>query len=222
MRTKTRGTKWLLAGVLILPLLALTLVAQQSSTLVVNGQRGEARVVQVDGRNYVEVEALARLTNGSLRFNGNQIVLSLPGTGEAPASVAPAATGFTKEFLAAAIESMSQAREWHAALKNAMERGYPLSEDWIGPFRRQTQQAVRLAAVAANSEADKNLAALLNNVFNTMNNLSDKYLQMTKNMNYFAPNSLDTDPIDQRLRACGHSLSNMAGSNQFIDDGTCH
>jgi len=223
MRTNTHGTRWLLAALLTLPLLVLSLTAQQTNSLVINGQRGQAKVIQVEGRNYVEVEGLARLTNGSLSFNGNQIVLSLPGSGEAPTPAsAPPASGFSKDFLTAAIEAMSQAREWHAALKNAMERGYPLSEDWIGPFRRQTQQSVRLAGVAASTEADKNLAALLGNVVNNMNSLSDKYLQLTKNMTYFAPNALESDPIDQKLRACGHSLAAMAGSNQFVDDGTCH
>jgi hypothetical protein len=37
---------------------------------------------------------------------------------------------------------MSQLREWHAALKNAVERSHPISEEWIGPFRRNSQQSL--------------------------------------------------------------------------------
>ncbi len=58
--------------------LAGTLLAQQTSSLSIAGLQGSARVIQVDGRNYVEVESLARLSQGSLSFNGSQIVLTLP------------------------------------------------------------------------------------------------------------------------------------------------
>ena len=34
-------------------------------------------MVQVQGRNYVDVDGLARLTNGNVSFQGNQIVLTL-------------------------------------------------------------------------------------------------------------------------------------------------
>ena len=52
--------------------------AQQNATLLVSGQPGQAPVVQINGRSYVDVEALARLINGSLSFKGNQITLTLP------------------------------------------------------------------------------------------------------------------------------------------------
>jgi hypothetical protein len=90
-----------LALLLTLSVLALTLAAQQISLLVVNGLQGQAKVIQVEGRNYLEVDGLARLTNGSISFNGNQIVLTLPGSGgNAPAQAAVQAPssppGFSK------------------------------------------------------------------------------------------------------------------------------
>jgi hypothetical protein len=54
-----------------------------------------------------------------------------------------------------------------------------------------------------------------------MRALTDKYLQMTKSMRCIDPNSLDSDPLDQKLRACGHSLASMATANHFVDDGSC-
>ena len=138
---------WLLAALAILPGLALSLAAQQSDSLVVSGQSGAAKVIQVGGHNYVEVESLVRLTNSSIRFNGNQIVLSLPGTAEAAASAAPASSastpGFSKEFVSAGIEAMARVREWHAALRNAIERGYPLAEDWLAAYNAQALQGIR-------------------------------------------------------------------------------
>jgi len=116
---------------------------------------------------------------------------------------------------------MARVREWRAALKNAIERGYPLSENWLATYRAQAQQALRLASVAVNTTADKNALPLLTNEFNKMSKLSDKYLQMTMSMTYIAPNSLDTDPLDQKIRTCAHSLASMATANQFVDDGSC-
>jgi hypothetical protein len=212
---------WAVAAASGLAVLAASLLAQSSNSVVVAGQSGSARVIQVSGRNYVAVEDLARLVNGSISFNGNQIVLTLPGTASDGSAPAPAPTGFSKDFITAGIEAMAQIREWHAALRNAIQRGVPLADDWLSAYRNQAQQAVRLAGVAASTPTDKNTVPFLNNEFNTMRALTDKYLQMTTSMTYIDPNSLDNDPLDQKLRACGHSLASMATANQFVDDGSC-
>jgi hypothetical protein len=210
-----------LAAILILPALALSLVAQQSNSLIIAGQPGSAKVIQADGRNYVEVEGLSRITNGSISFTGNQIVLTLPDAAlRDPTPPAPA-PGFSKDFVTAGIEAMAQIREWRVALKNGIDRSYPLGEDWLTAYRARAQQALLLASVAASTSADKNAAPFLTNEFNNMRKLSDKYLQISVSRTYLAPGSLDTDPLDQRIRTCGHSLASMATTNQFVDDGSC-
>jgi hypothetical protein len=212
----------ILALLLLLPVLALSLAAQRgNNTLTVVGQQGSARVIQVGGRNYVDVEGLARITNSSIRFSGNQIVLTLPDSGSDGAAAAPAPAGFSKEFVSAGIEAMGELREWHAALRNAIEHSYPLNEAWLANFRNRTQQALRLSSVAANSDADKGAIPFLTNEFNNMSKLSDNYLQMAKSMNYIDPSSLENDPLDQKILSCGHSLAAIATANQFTDDGSC-
>jgi len=224
-KNNNRTTRCMLAAIVLLPLLVLTLAAQQVTSLIINGQQGQAKVLQVQGANYVEVNGLARITGGSLSFNGNQIVLTFPGSAaDSSAAPAPAAStnGLSTEFLNAGIEAMSQVREWHAALKNAVEHSYPLGADWLGSFRAQAQQALRLAGVAASTDQDKKAFQLLTNGFNMMSKLSDKYLQMTANMNYIASDAISNDPLDQRLVTCGHSLASMASTRQFVDDGSCN
>jgi hypothetical protein len=54
-----------------------------------------------------------------------------------------------------------------------------------------------------------------------MNALTDKYLKITASRNYLAPDSLNSDPLEQKLLACWQSLASMASSNQFVDDGSC-
>jgi hypothetical protein len=102
------------------------------------------------------------------------------------------------------------------------DRGSQVSEDWLASYRAQAQQSLRLASVAANTSADKNALPFLTNEFNNMQKLNDKYLQLTASRAYIAPNSLDTDPLDQKIRTCAHSLASMATTNQFVDDGSCH
>ena len=121
------GASLVFALFLILLTLVLTHAAQQNRTLVVTGHPGELPVVEMGGHSYIEIEALARLANGSLSFQGHQIVLTLPSSGSnAHATVATpdhsGATGFTKEFLRAAIEQMSVIREWRSTLTNAASR----------------------------------------------------------------------------------------------------
>ena len=90
-----------LAGVcLLLPQLALPQVPRQSGTLTVTGYPGQVPVIQVNGRSYVELESLARLTSSSISFRAKQIILTLPasaGNTAAPEKNQP--VGFSKEFL---------------------------------------------------------------------------------------------------------------------------
>jgi hypothetical protein len=225
MRRKAIRTSMVLATILLLPLLVL--VAQETSSLLIKGQQGEARVIQVQGKNYVEVEGLARITGGSLRFARNQIILTLPNGGdtasqtEQSAAVPQPADGLSRPFLTAGIETMREILEWHAALKTGIERGYPLSDVWFGNYRRQIQSSLKQTEAAASTNVDQNALPLLTNEFNTMNALTDKYLSITASRNYLAPDSLNSDPLDQKLLTCWQSLASIASSNQFVDDGSC-
>ena len=92
MLKKPINTMVTLLALLILPGLAWSQDAQQNGTLVVSGQPGQIPVLQINGRSYVSIDALARLANGSLSFKGNQITLSLPGTAASAPAPAPALT----------------------------------------------------------------------------------------------------------------------------------
>jgi hypothetical protein len=220
---------WIIVGVVVavavaLPTLALSQVARQTRTLVVNGHSGETAIVEIEGRSYVELEVLVRIANGSLRFNGNQISVTLPAgaNGSEHASATPAANpGFSKEFLRAGIEQMAVIREWRIALTNAIERGYPVTEDWVGAYRSQATQNLRLASVAASTDADRNAVRLLGSELNNMNKLNQRFLDANQSMTYVATDALKGDPLDQKIVNCGHSLAAMASSGQFVDDGSC-
>ena len=73
----------------MLPLILLfsfSAIAQQNLTLIVAGQPGQAPIVQINGKSYVDIDALARLTNSSVSFKGNKVILTP--VGSAPSTLA--------------------------------------------------------------------------------------------------------------------------------------
>jgi hypothetical protein len=229
--TRTGFNLFILRLNLLLVLLVLTLLltqaAQRNRMLTINGYAGELTVREMDGRSYVEIEALARHTNSSLTFSQNLIVLTLPGSSShtQPTSTLtnePSSAGFTKEFLREAIEQMSVVREWRSTLINAIQRGFPVTGDWIDALSNQAQYHLKLVSVAASSEDDRKAVQLLTNVFTNMKKLSDRFVEANKSRVYVPTNVLDNDPLDQKILNCAHSLSAMAANNQFVDEGFCH
>jgi hypothetical protein len=220
---------------LIVPGRALSQGVQPSGTLTVNGHSGKAPVIQMGGRSYVDVETLARITNGSIRFNGNQILLTLPApvrgarmtvpptrqAGAAPAAPA-ASAGFSKGFLKTGIEAMAEIREWRSALESAVQYGFPPGDNWINRYSGAAATAISHASAAASTDDDRQGFQLLNNEFNNMQSLSNQMLSRRKSMNYIPPNALQNDPIDQKILACARALGEMAAAGQFQDAAACH
>jgi hypothetical protein len=225
MRQKTNIALLIGSIVAIVPLLATS--QQQNQTLVVSGRPGSLPVTLMNGTNYVELEALARLANVSLTFDGNQYTLTLPGGGgsggQATSGGNPASTqGFTSGFLRAGIEAMSSIREWHTALATAIVNQVPLAQQWLTPYQAQAMTNLRLAQTAVVSDSDRNAMQLIVNVSQKMKQLSDKYVAKREDMKYISPDALSNDPLNQSIIACGKSLGAMAASGQFVDDGQCH
>lgn len=212
--------------VVFVPNLLVSLAAQENRYLIVNGQSSQVVVLQINGRSYADLEALARAVNGSLAFNGDQIALTLPSSATSPPSASSPDTsrtepGLSKAFLKAGIEAMSTAREWHSALANAIRNQYPISESWLAPLRDQAATNLRLASVAASTDSDRSALPLLTREFNNMKQLSDKYVAKRQSASYIARDSLQDDDLDKKIVTCGHALVAMVASSQFQDDGSC-
>jgi len=226
---RTRQTiAWMLAGVLLAASgIVVAQDANQNRTLIVNGQPVSVAVIQVNGRSYVDLEALTRAANGSLSFSGNQIALTLPGSAasanatSAPAPAPASNPGFSQAFLKAGIEQMATVREWHTALAAAIQNGTPVTANWLAPYRNQAASNLRLASIAIQTDSDRRALQLLSNEFQNMTKLADKYITARNNMTYVSPDALQNDDLNQRIVGCGHSLGSMAASGQFVDDGSC-
>ena len=227
MRKKRLSAGLILAGLLATPGTGLSQAGQENRTLTVSGQPGQAPVIQKDGRAYVDVEALARLTGSSLSFKGNQITLTLPASAaSAPTSTpaaAPAAnSAFSKDFLKAGIETMTVIREWRSALVSNIQNGYPVTDGFVARYRDPAVKNLRLGYVAVSTDSDRSAYQLLSNEVDNMQRFSNRILAAYKNMENINPDTLNDDPLLQQILSCSRSLVSMAASGQFQDDGTCH
>ena len=216
-------SRWLtLVGLVIAQGLALPQVNQPAETLVVSGHSGQAPVTRINGGSYVAVDALARLMSGSLAYQGSQIVLTVPAAGAPLPAGQPANPGFSKDFLKASIETMSDIREWRSALLNAVENGYPVKDAWMDNYRAQAAKNLHLASIAVTTPSDRDALRLLSKEFDHMQELGNKILAARKNLNYITPASVKKDPLDQKILNCARSLAAMAASGVFQDDGSCN
>ena len=223
MRRIVRGELLMLAVLLTAIGLGLALAQQQDGTLVVSGHSGQAPVTHLNGRTYVAIDALARLLNGSVSYQGNQITLTLPqGTREATNQTAT--RKFSKDFLSAGIETMSDIREWRSALLVAIRNGYNPTDlpTVLGPYQANAAKNLRLASVAATTAADRDALPLLTTQLNRMQQLNNQVVVARQNVSYITVDSVENDPLNQKILKCAQALGAMAASGEFQDSAACH
>jgi hypothetical protein len=223
-----RGTSFRnlsLAALLLVAGPGLSQVPGQSGTLTVEGHSGQAPVIQVNGKSYVEIESLVRLTGSSMTFRGNQTILTLPASAAnapTPETNQPAKSGFSKDFLRAGIEEMTAIREWRVAIVSAIQNNYPVTDDWVARYRTTASSKLALASTALVTDSDRSGVSLFTNEFGNMQKFSDNYLAMHKSQTYISPDSLDNDPLDRQILECARGLAALIVGGQFQDVATCH
>jgi hypothetical protein len=196
---------------------------QKSSTLTIAGRQGEAQLVQLNGKSYIDIETLARLTRGTLSFKANQTVLTLPPSDlevQAPAIHATAA--FSRAFTQAGIEEMSVIREWRIAIVNAVLKNSPASEDWISAQQALADKSLELASAAASTGDDRSAYPLLSSEFNNMRTLSENYLAIRKQATFISPDTFHSTPLEDQILSCARGFVSMTESHEFQDQPACH
>lgn len=230
------GNMWASLAMSLVLLLTGSIVAQGNSpsrTLVVNGRTAQAGVVQINGRDYVDLQVLASITNGSLGFQGERIILTLPLSDLGASAPAPAIppelpteAGFSQNFMKAGIEEIALMREWASPLSYAIQNGYPITEQWVAGYREGAANGLRLASVAAKTEAERKALQLLSNEFESVREWSSKLVEARKSMDTakyaLSAGALQNDPLSQKIIACGRFLGSMLGSGTFEDNPSCH
>lgn len=198
----------------------------QTRSVVINGNSGNLEIVQVGGKEYVDLRALVEITQGTLSVQGNQIILTLPMSQAGSQSDTNSdPNAFSREFMKAGVEEITLLREWASPLANAIENGFPVTDHWVQSFRAKAADGLRLASVSATSAADKSASELLRNEFALVDAWSNKLLEAHRRMDTakyaMSHDALRNEPESQTILACAHSLESMLTSGTFQDDGSC-
>jgi hypothetical protein len=196
---------------------------QKISTLTIAGHAGEAQLIQVNGKSYIDIETLARLTRGTLSFKVNQTVLTLPPSDPEVQAPAPRANaGFSRAFTQAGIEEMSVIREWRTAIVTAVQKNSPASEDWISAQQALADKSLELASAAASTNDDHSAYPLLSAEFNNMRSLSEHYLAFRQQATFISPDTFHSGPLEDQILSCARGFVSMTESREFQDQSACH
>jgi hypothetical protein len=218
----------------LLPTVSVAQHELQGRTLMIHGQTGQANVAEVGGRAYVDVEGLSQITHGSLSFNANSIVLSLPSsvahppaaeTSAEPSHSLPSDSGLSRDFMRAGIEEIATMREWASTLAYAIQNGSQVTESWAANYREQAAHDLRLASAAVLTEPDRQALQLLTTEFEAIRDWSNKLVKERNSMDTakysLSANALQNDPASQKIITCGRFLAAMLGGGSFQDDPSC-
>jgi hypothetical protein len=203
-----------------------------SRALVVNGKTLTSGVTQINGHSYVDVEALAQVTNGTVVVEPNRVVLTIPApdsgapTAAAPPSAAaPAPPEFSRDFASASVSALADMREWRGAVGMMITYGLVVSDSWTHEYHDKVEAGLAQAAVAASTESDQNALPLLRNEFDKLTAWADEVLAARQNLNgakTIDPDALKNDPALANITACGRFLNRMIVSGNFTDNSSCH
>jgi hypothetical protein len=221
-----------LVGVVLMMMLIATAQSQPDNVaLFVQGYSGQANVFRSQGRLLVDVQELARITNGSLRFEKGRIILSLaPGGASDSAFDSTGKSGFSPAFTRAAIEAMASIREWGGTLQVVVENGYPVGKAMAGnsirAYEGRAADSIALAASAASTDSDHRGLELLRNEFNNVQAWAESFVNARSEMRAvnltMSEHPLLDDEQAQKMMHCGQFLAQMFAGDTFQDDPACH
>jgi len=192
--------------------------------LVLNGQATTVPVAQIGGRSYVDIEALAQITNGSLGFESNRIILTIPSL-SSPAEGSGSSPRLSKDLSSAGLGALAQMREWKAAIETMIRFQVPADGPWFQDYRDRTEESMGLAKVAALNAADQRALQLLENEFANLSQWAGNAVDQRRSLNAtrtLSPDVLQNDQVLQKISSCSQFLGSMLVSGAFSDNPACH
>ena len=222
-----RSRPFMVGAALLLVLMEPGQSQRGEETFSIDAYQGEAKVMRSQGRVFVDAEDLARITGGSLRFEGSRIILALPSD---VTSTAGNEAGFSRPFIRAAIEAMASIREWGGWLMVTVQHGYPvensLAGNTIGAYQSRAADNIALASAATSTDSDRRGLELLRSEFSDLQAWSEKFVEARRSASAAnittSENAINDDEDAQKIIRCGQFLAQMFASGTFRDDGTCH
>jgi len=216
-------------AVLIIAFAAEAQTQQRKEALSVQGNSGAVTVLQSQGRVFVDVQELAKLTGGSVSFEKDRIVLTLPRRGGSEDGDGADASRFSPTFTNAAIGAMASIREWGGMLMIIVQNGYPVGNNMAGntlaAYQARSADAVALASTAASTDADFRGLELLKSEFGNVQEWSERFVQARISLRAAnlstSENAIKNDEDAQKAIQCGQFLEQMFASGSVQDNIGC-
>jgi hypothetical protein len=188
-------------------------------TLVVNGRNVSEAVLEIDGRSYVDLGALARVTNATVAFQANRVVFTMPVLNDP----ADPTHQFSRQFAKAAIAQLALDRAWKDFVAMVIRLGVPAGS-WPQEYRRMAQESMMLTVAEASTPADFKFLELLQNEFANLQQWDNTTFTQRANMvanQSIDPNALSNDPLFAKISACQDGLTTMLVAGGVSDDTSC-
>jgi hypothetical protein len=197
----------------------------QELTILLNGHRGQILVYRINGQAFVDVEALARIGQGSASVQKGELVMTLPATvASAPASGSIEA--MTRDFKTAALKDLAIIKDWHTTIAHALQRGVPGDGSRLVVFHDRAAEGLHLATVDASTHSDHESLRLLTNHFNQVDRWNRRVVDARKSMSTghysMSADALERDSEYQAIAHCSHFLSVMLAGGKYEDNDSCH
>ena len=196
----------------------------RSRILIVNGVNAGPAAVQFGGRSYGDIDTLAQITNGSVTYQPDRILLIIPGP-SVGATSAQGPPGLSKDFASAAISAVAYMREWKDVVETVIGFGALMDGSWDQDYRDRAEASLRLASVAASTGSDQSAVQLLQNEFTNVDQWTNTIVATRRALNAtrtMAPNAIHNDPTLVKISDCAKFLNAMLSSSAFGNHPSCH
>jgi hypothetical protein len=206
-------------------LLAAALSAQRTpdKKLLVNGKSTSAVAMQLDGHSYIDIEISAQITNGSVKFEPNRVVLIIPNA-NFDANSPQTTPALSKDLASAAIATLAEMKEWKGVLGTMVTFGLAVDGSWAQIYHDRVQTSLQHVTFAASTNSDHDALQLLSTQFANLAKWESVVIAERQNHNgarTVAPNSLQNDPALTKFSNCAKFLTTMLGSGMFADNPSC-
>lgn len=221
----------IVGATLMMVVMARAQTQPKTEALSIQGYPGQVNAIRMQGRVFVDVQELARITNGSLKFEEGRIVLTLAPSGASESdSDTVGKSGFSPAFRRAAIEAMASIREWGGMLQVIVQNGYPVGRAMAGStiraYEGRAADSIALAAAAASTQSDHQGLDLLRNEFNNVQVWAESFVDARNAMRAVnlttSEHPLQDNDEAQKIMHCGQFLGQMFAGGSFQDNVACH
>jgi hypothetical protein len=222
------GLVFLFAGILLAQSLP-------DRPLIVNG-KSAGMAVQMGTHAFVDVETVAQATNGSVTFEPDRIVLTIPAAGSS-AAPSPAASaglaplppapppGLSRNFASQGIALLAEMREWRGAVGTILTYGVPVVGTWPQDYHDRVEADLERVALTTSTAADQDAMQLIRNEFSNLEQWANDVVTARQTLNAtnsVRPDAMQSDSTLAKISNCSRFLSSMLVSGTFADDQSCH